>query len=266
LTEEYLGRKEIVVNDVYPKIPSFNFKPFDCNYVNYHEFFIDRCFSGLALDNLDTVIDIGANVGLFAKYMYSINTKKVILVEANPYLRDSIETLLDDDNERSVIYMNPIYGEKTTIPFRFSMENTTIGSNYFGSNHSNYSQLTNVIDCETITLDEILKDNNYERISLLKCDIEGGEYPFFESVTDEQIKLIDRFMIEFHGNENNEIKPIIEKLKRNDYEYEIIVFELGKHYRANENVEHGVIFAKPKTTVSDLNMEDFSQNNEQGFI
>jgi FkbM family methyltransferase len=266
LTEEYLGRKEIVVNDVYPKIPSFNFKPFDCNYVNYHEFFIDRCFSGLALDNLDTVIDIGANVGLFAKYMYSINTKKVILVEANPYLRNSIETLLDDDNERSVIYMNPIYGEKTTIPFRFSMENTTIGSNYFGSNHSNYSQLTNVIDCETITLDEILKDNNYERISLLKCDIEGGEYPFFESVTDEQIKLIDRFMIEFHGNENNEIKPIIEKLKRNDYEYEIIVFELGKHYRANENVEHGVIFAKPKTTVSDLNMEDFSQNNEQGFI
>ncbi len=40
----------------------------DCNYVNYHEFFIDRCFSGLALDNLDTVIDIGANVGLFLPY------------------------------------------------------------------------------------------------------------------------------------------------------------------------------------------------------
>jgi FkbM family methyltransferase len=246
-TNELLGRKEIVVNDVYPNIPSFNFKPFDCNYVNYHEFFVDRCFSGLGLEDLDTVIDIGANVGLFAKYMYSVNTKKVILVEANPYLRDSIETLLDEDNERSVIYMNPIYGEKTTIPFRFSMENTTIGSNYFGTDHSNYSQLTNVIDCETITLDEIFKDNNYERISLLKCDIEGGEYPFFESVTDEQIQLVDRFMIEFHGNENGEIKPILEKLKRNNYEYEIIVFVLNKQTRSNENVEHGVIFAKPKS-------------------
>jgi FkbM family methyltransferase len=245
-TDEFLFRKEIVVNDIHPNIPSFNFKPFDCNYVNYHEFFVDKCFSGLGLDNLDTVIDIGANVGLFAKYMYSINAKKVILVEANPYLRDSIETLLDEDNERSVIYMNPIYGEKTTIPFRFSMENTTIGSNYFGTDHDNYSQLTNVIDCETITLDEILKDNNYERISLLKCDIEGGEYPFFESVTDEQIQLVDRFMIEFHGNENGEIKPIIEKLKRNNYEYEIIVFVLNKHTRADENVEHGVIFARPK--------------------
>ena len=265
-TNELLERKEIIVNDVYPKIPSFNFKPFDCNYVNYHEFFIDKCFSGLGLDNLETVIDIGANVGLFAKYMYSINAKKVILVEANPYLKDSIETLLDEDKGRSVIYMNPIYGEKTKIPFRFSMENTTIGSNYFGTDHSNYSQLTNVIDCETITLDEILKDNNYERISLLKCDIEGGEYPFFESVTDEQIKLVDRFMIEFHGNVNNEIKPIIEKLKQNDYEYEIIVFELGKHYRSNESVEHGVIFAKPKTVENGFEIEDFSQNNEQRFI
>ena len=245
-SNRFLTRKEIVVNNTHPNIPSFNFKPFDCNYVNYHEFFIDRCFSGLALDNLKTVIDIGANVGLFAKFMYSINAKKVILVEANPYLRDSIETLLDDDNERSVIYMNPIYGEKTTIPFRFSMENTTIGSNYFGTEDPNYGQLTNVIDCETVTLDEILKDNNYERISLLKCDIEGGEYPFFESVTDEQIQMVDRFMIEFHGNYNNETTPILEKLKRNNYEYEIIVFEMGKQFRSNENVEHGVIFAKPK--------------------
>lgn len=245
-TSLLIGKKDLVVNNTYPNIPRFNFKPFDCNYVNYHEFFIDKCFSGLGLEDLDTVIDIGANVGLFAKYMYSINTKKVILVEANPYLKDSIETLLSEDNDRSVIYMNPIYKEKTTIPFRFSMENTTIGSNYFGTEDANYGQLTNVIDCETITLDEIFKENNYERISLLKCDIEGGEYPFFESVTDEQIKMIDRFMIEFHGNYNNETQPILEKLKRNDYEYEIIVFEMGKQFRTNESVEHGVIFAKPK--------------------
>lgn len=248
LNNELIGSKNLVVNDRIPNIPSFKFKPFDCNYVNYHEFFIDRCFSGLGLEDLDTVIDIGANVGLFAKYMYSINTKKVILVEANPYLRDSIETLLDDDNERSVIYMNPIYKEHTKIPFRFSMENTTIGSNYFGTDDPNYGQLTNVIECDTITLDDILKENNYERISLLKCDIEGGEYPFFESVTDDQIKLIDRFMIEFHGNHNNEVSPIIEKLKRNDFEYEIIVFEMGKQKRSNESVEHGVIFAKPKSS------------------
>jgi len=263
-TNDFLGKKDLVVNDVTPEIPRFNFLPFDCNYVNYHEFFIDKCFSGLELENLDTVIDIGANVGLFAKYMYSINAKKVILVEANPYLKESIETLLDGDLSRSMIYMNPIYKEHTKIPFRFSMENTTIGSNYFGTEDPNYGQLSNVIECDTITLEDIIKDNNYERISLLKCDIEGGEYPFFESVTDEQIKLVDKFMIEFHGNYNNEINPIIEKLKRNDYEYEIIVFEMGKKSKSDESVEHGVIFAKPKEIKETL--KDFSQNKEQEII
>ena len=246
-TNELLGNKEIVINNTHPNIPRFNYKPFDCNYVNYHEFFIDKCFSGLGLEDLDTVIDIGANVGLFAKYMYSMNAKKVILVEANPYLKESIETLLDDDNERSVLYMNPIYKEHTKIPFRFSMENTTIGSNYFGSDDPNYAQLTSVIECDTITLDDILKDNNYERISLLKCDIEGGEYPFFESITDEQIKMIDKFMVEFHLNLNHEIDPILEKLERNDYEYEIILFEMGRQVRSHKDISHGVIFAKPKS-------------------
>jgi len=246
-TNVLLGSRDLVVNDIQTNIPRFNFKPFDCNYVNYHEFFIDKCFSGLGLEDLDTVIDIGANVGLFAKYMYSINAKKVILVEANPFLKDSIETLLDDDIERSEIYMNPIYKEHTKIPFRFSMENTTIGSNYFGADDPNYGQLTTVIECDTITLDDILKGNNYERISLLKCDIEGGEYPFFESVTDEQIQLVDRFMIEFHLNRNNEIGPILEKLERNDYEYKIILFEMGRQIRSHKDIEHGVIFAKPKS-------------------
>ena len=265
-TNKLMGYRDIIVNDVYPDIPKFNFVPYDCNYVNYHEFFIDKCFSGLGLENLDTVIDIGANVGLFAKYMYSINTKKVILVEANPYLRSSIETLLSEDLDKSEIYMNPIYKEHTKIPFRFSMENTTIGTNYFGDDHQNYNQLTNVIECDTITLDDILKNINYERISLLKCDIEGGEYPFFESVTDEQIKLIDKFMIEFHGNKNNEIDPILEKLEKNDYEYEIILFKMGRQIRSHKNIEHGVIFAKPKSIRKDYSIKDFSQNGEQQII
>lgn len=265
-TNKYLGRQGLVINNVKPEIPRFNFLPFDCNYVNYHEFFIDKCFDGLGLENLDTVIDIGANVGLFAKYMYSINTKKVILVEANPYLRNSIESLLDTDLDRSVIYMNPIYKEHTKIPFRFSMENTTIGSNYFNDDDPNYGQLTNVVECDTITLDDIFKENNYERISLLKCDIEGGEYPFFESVTDDQIKLVDRFMVEFHGNFNNEIQPILDKFERNEYEYEIILFEMGRQIKSHKDIEHGVIFAKPKLHKNESDIKDFSQNKEQEII
>jgi FkbM family methyltransferase len=246
-TNELVFGQELIVNpNFHPRIPEFKFKPLDCNYINYYEFFVDRCFDDLKLENLDTVIDIGANVGLFAKYMYTINAKKVILVEANPYLQESIEYHLDGDLSKSIIYMNPVYKEHTKIDFRFSKENSTIGSNVFDGNVGEYGQLNNLISCDTITIDDIYKDNNYGRISLFKCDIEGGEYPIFESITDEQIGLVDRFMVEFHENTNGEINIILEKLDKNNFEYEIIVYEMGRKTKANKNAKHGVIFAKPK--------------------
>jgi len=246
-TNELVFGQELIVNpNFHPRIPEFKFKPLDCNYINYYEFFVDRCFDDLKLENLDTVIDIGANVGLFAKYMYTVNAKKVILVEANPYLRESIEYHLDNDLEKSTIYMNPVYKEHTKIDFRFSKENSTIGSNVFDGNVGEYGQLNNLISCDTITIDDIYKNNDYGRISLFKCDIEGGEYPIFESITDEQIGLVDRFMIEFHENTNGEINIILEKLERNNFEYDIIVYEMGKKTKSNKFAKHGVIFAKPK--------------------
>ena len=246
-TNELVFGQELIVNsNFYPRIPEFKFKPLDCNYINYYEFFVDRCFDDLRLENLDTVIDIGANVGLFAKYMYSVNAKKVILVEANPYLKESIEYHLDNDLETSTIYMNPVYKEHTKIDFRFSKENSTIGSNVFDGNVGEYGQLNNLISCDTITIDDIYKDNNYGRISLFKCDIEGGEYPIFESITDEQIGLVDRFMVEFHENTNGQINIILEKLEKNNFDYDIIVYEMGRKTKADRNAKHGIIFAKPK--------------------
>ena len=242
-TNELVFGQELIVNSNFnPRIPEFKFKPLDCNYINYYEFFVDKCFDDLKLENLDTVIDIGANVGLFAKYMYSINAKKVILVEANPYLKESIEYHLDGDLEKSTICMNPVYKEHTKIDFRFSTENSTIGSNVLDGD----GQLNSVISCDTITIDDIYKENNYGRISLFKCDIEGGEYPIFESITDEQIGLVDRFMVEFHENTNGQINIILEKLEKNNFECDIIVYEMGRKTKADRNVRHGVIFAKPK--------------------
>ena len=263
-TNELLCSKELVVNDVYPNIPKFDFLPFDCNYINYHEFFVDRCFDGLGLENLDSVVDIGANVGLFAKYMYNVGAKKVILVEANPHLRKSIETVLGDDLSRSTILMNPVYKEHTIIPFLFSFENTTIGSNYFGNDELSYQGLSNKVDCETITMEDLLLANDGKRISLLKCDIEGGEYPFFEGITDDQINMVDNFMIEFHGNLNGEVEPILEKLERNNYECVIYKFESENKFISDKTIGHAVIVAKPKKESPKI--EDYSQGGEQKVI
>ena len=234
--------KEYVVNDVELRYPIFNYDGFDCSWRNYNEFFVDDIYRNFNINNLDTVIDIGANIGLFAKYMYSKEAKKVILIEANPKLENNIKNMLDDDYERSSVYLSPIFSEKKTVTFNYSDNNSAIGSIAFDSTKGvDYESLTNSIELETITLDEIIEKEGIERISLLKCDIEGGEYDLIPSLTDKQMSMIDKFMIEIHSNTNNQIQPILNKLESHGFNYKIYSPTLNSMELGDKTTLYGML-------------------------
>ena len=234
--------KEFLVNDINLKYPIFNYDPFDCSWRNYNEFFVDDIYRNFNINDLDTVIDIGANIGLFAKYMYSKGSKKVILVEANPNLKRKIHNILENDLERSSIYLSPIYSEKKTVTFNYSDSNSAIGSIAFDSNTGiDYESLTNKLELETVTLDEIIENENINRISLFKCDIEGGEYDLIPSLSDKHMSMIDKFMIEIHQNNNNEIQPILDKLTSHGFRYKIYNPELNSMKIGDEKTPYGML-------------------------
>lgn len=238
--------QEIIVNDIYPKLPKINFEPFDCSYRNYIEFFADNIYSPFNINDMDTVLDIGANVGLFAKYMYSKNAKKVILVEANPLLDKNIKTVLDSDYEKSKTYLAPLTGKKQVVKFNYSTRNSTIGTHVFDNTNDTYFELDSSMDLETITLDEIIQENNLETISLFKCDIEGGEYELIDSLTDEQMNIIEKFIIEFHGNTNGELIPIVEKLTKFGFECEFFSLHMAEKEKVSIDEKHGVLITKKR--------------------
>ena len=234
--------KDLIINDIDLKYPIFNYDGLDCSWRNYNEFFVDDIYRNFNLNDMDTVIDVGANIGLFAKYMYSKNANKVILVEANPNLKDKIHNLLDNDLKRSSVYLSPIYSEKKKVVFNYSDENSAIGSVAFDPTMGiEYESLTHQIELETITLDEIIENENINRISLFKCDIEGGEYDLIPSLTDRQMSMIDKFMIEIHQNKNNEIQPILNKLTSHVFRYKIYRPELNSLVLGDENTLYGML-------------------------
>ena len=234
--------KDLIINDIDLKYPIFNYDGLDCSWRNYNEFFVDDIYRNFNLNDMDTVIDVGANIGLFAKYMYSKNANKVILVEANPNLKDKIHNLLDNDLKRSSVYLSPIYSEKKKVVFNYSDENSAIGSVAFDPTMGiEYESLTHQIELETITLDEIIENENINKISLFKCDIEGGEYDLIPSLTDRQMSMIDKFMIEIHQNKNNEIQPILNKLTSHGFRYKIYRPELNSLELGDENTLYGML-------------------------
>ena len=239
---ELMFSKEFTVNDIELRYPIFKYNGLDCSWRNYNEFFVDDIYRNFNLNNLDTVIDIGANIGLFAKYMYSKGAQKVVLVEANPNLEENIKNILDDDNNRSSIYLSPIFSEKKTVTFNYSSNNSAIGSIAFDSTKGvDYESLTNSMELETVTLDEIIEKEGIDRISLLKCDIEGGEYNLIPSLTDRQMSMIDKFMIEIHSNENNEIQPILDKLESHGFKYKIYSPSLNSMVLGDKSTKYGML-------------------------
>jgi FkbM family methyltransferase len=244
--EDKLKHSEtIVVNDILPRLSPINFMPFDCSYRNYIEFFADDIYGAFNLNDLDLVMDVGANIGLFAKYMYGKNAKKVILVEANPLINKNIETVMGADLEKSPVYLAPLFQEKKTIEFKYSSHNSTIGTIVMDSSVSGYEDLDSSMDLETITMEEIVTENHIERISLFKCDIEGGEYDLIESLSSEHMNMIDRFLIEFHQNKG-QLQAMVKKLEFYGFECEFYKLDMANKIKVDINCEHGVIVTKKK--------------------
>lgn len=244
--EDKLKHSEtIVVNDILPRLTPINFMPFDCSYRNYIEFFADDIYGSFNLNDLDLVLDIGANIGLFAKYMYGKNANKVILVEANPLINKSIETVMGADMENSVVYLAPLFEEKRVVDFKYSTTNSTIGTIVMDSSVSGYEELDASMDLATITMEEIVAENHIERISLFKCDIEGGEYDLIESLSSEHMNMIDRFLIEFHQNKG-QLQGMVNKLESYGFECEFYKLDMSNKIKVDITCEHGVLITKQK--------------------
>jgi FkbM family methyltransferase len=228
-----------------PTISMSNQTPY---YINYCQFFIEKKDNRFLKDlNINLVVDVGANIGLFTKYLMHENIgSNYVCIECDP------EALGDLSN-------NYKYNTNVTIiPKALSIDNAPIKFYKFGDNTAISSTLSlnqikhhgasvnssNEITVESITISDIIK--KYGHIGLLKIDIEGGEYNIIDSLAIEDANHIDYMLIECHWFEEDyelKYKNLIEKL--NLLGYEVI------ESKENQMIAGGsdVIFAKNKQEI-----------------
>ena len=146
------------------------------------------------------IVDIGAHIGLFSIFAGCLN-KEVKIYAIEPE-NNNFKLLEAHKNEN--IFNN------------WKLFKCAIGSNKMGvdgyelniSEDSINHKLEPKIkiknpklktqNVRVFSLEEFLDNNNIDLVSLIKIDIEGGEYDIFENLNEKTLGRIGAFVLEYH--------------------------------------------------------------------
>lgn len=161
------------------------------DYETLEEVFIDNIYNIPLHVKPKTIIDAGANVGLASRFFkMKYPDASVVLIEIDKGNLDMIDKNLASYTEVHVMD-KALYNKKAY----FKVEDPFNATNSFVvkevSSEENY-------DIEAITISEILEQQQWKEIDILKIDIEGAEKQLFSSNYENWLPKVNVIMIETH--------------------------------------------------------------------
>jgi len=174
------------------------------NEVAYDEFY-NKALSKMIKNEI--AVDIGANIGAFT-----------LKAAKNPFI-DFVYSFEPFPSNYAILERNIKLNNltKKIYPFQLGIGRKKERRKLFlglkgNATHSLFEKSDSSIYINTITLEDLFKDNKIKSISLLKIDCEGAEYEFFESATSLLLRKIKIICMEYHQNGNpDDIKSKLEK-------------------------------------------------------
>lgn len=189
------------------------------------------------------VLDIGANTGFFSYLILSkLKSAKVFAFEPfkknvqlinatisrNVNIKDNLvvieKAVTDKHNEEIKFYVDE------------SAEQTSIASIYNNFDNRN----TGYTIVKTTNLENILKENNIDKIDILKLDCEGAEYPILYNASDDLLKKINLMLIEAHPLDNDKLsnESLVKHLQQKGFRTTSKKFKNNCYYTLAENTMH----------------------------
>jgi FkbM family methyltransferase len=161
-----------------------------------------------------SILDIGANIGLAAVYFkIQFPSAKIVCIEPEASNFDMLvrntRNLKDVKLIKAALWSRKAFLKivnKEAEKFSFIVQEST----------------ENEADFQAVSLDDILRDYNLDRVDLLKMDVEGAEAEVFRE-EPSWIKKVDNWIIEFHENLHpGSGRKIISILTGNGFRYRYV--------------------------------------------
>ena len=142
------------------------------------------------------IIDAGANIGLATVYFTNkYPDAKIIAIEPESSNFEMLKK--NSENYKNILLQKRALSNESNLVL--NVIDKGFGNWGFITEIDNNASSQNIVDAiKTITIDEIIKENNLEFIDLLKIDIEGGEKELFESNYENWLPKIKCIVIELH--------------------------------------------------------------------
>lgn len=178
---------------------TFLLRPETQDFFIFQEIFIDNEYDlGTADRPLGTVIDLGANAGLFSCAVLG-KAERVISVEAvaENYQHTRRNVMLNGGNPDDVLHVAVAARSGETLTLFHNARNSgghSVDQGWSGQDAAADDQET----VESISLADLLTKSGCDTVDLLKCDIEGSEYEAFLATDPAILKRIQRIVMEVH--------------------------------------------------------------------
>ena len=191
----YSGGKELIINN--EKVVLDYLDGYD--YPTFWEIFVNDEYDREPLcvvQNGDVVLDIGGNKGFFTLNAIQKGASEVFCVEP---VKDSFEQIIKIANIFSNIKpINKAVGENDgTIEMYIDKDSSA--TNCVTTHGKLFGRETNMFEVDSININTLLKQID-TKINFMKVDCEGSEFELFKTITDENLKSIDKIVVETHGD------------------------------------------------------------------
>ena len=228
----------------------------------YKEIFEDECYlkHGIRLPDGATVVDIGANIGLFSLFVMSqCRNPRIYAFEPAPVAYDLLKANCDVYGTSAQAFNLGVSDRQGTATFTF-YENSSVFSSFHSdeavdreaiqavvrnmlnaesvadeSAQEYVSELTidrlrrSTHECSLTTVSDIIRENHIDRIDLLKIDAEKSELDIIRGIADCDWPKIDQIVIEIHDPTGNAVRGINDLLIRKGYRCAIEQEKLLEH-------------------------------------
>ena len=213
----------------------------------FKEIFVQRRYyrQGFEIRPDDTVVDIGANMGMFVMWSAPQACRgRVIAIEPAQGTFDCLQFNVEANGLQNVVALRQAVGNRGERLELIEYPGLNLVSHEasfplpLATRLWNYRRKKSAIrtTAPCVCLEDVMEEHHLEFIHYLKIDCEGGEYTILRSLPSRCWERIERIALEFHElNSDQNHRELVSCLQKHGFEVQVRKSFLNYHcFKAGE--------------------------------